>query len=136
MKINALSDLQFKQLASEQLNGAAPKPATDKSDEKIRKAAQQFEALFIAYLLKSMRKSIPESNLFGNGISGDMYRGMFDEKIAEAVSGKGGIGLADNIVEYLQKHIKPEISEDSGQNTDNKKQDNVASAQHKLRTQN
>jgi len=116
MKINPLSELQVKQLASEQLSGTRnAKQSKAKPDEKLQKAAQEFEALFVGYLLKSMRKSIPESNLFGNGISGNMYQGMFDEKIAEAVSGKGGIGLADNLIEYLQKNLQPENPEDSEQ---------------------
>ncbi|MFQ5705969.1 MAG: transglycosylase SLT domain-containing protein [bacterium] len=70
----------------------------------LRKAAQNFEAFFLTQLLQTMRKSIPNSNLFGKGQSGDIYKSLFDEKIAEAVASKGGIGLADIIIEDLQRN--------------------------------
>ncbi len=81
----------------------------------LKKAAQGFEAIFIATLLRTMRRSVPESNLFGSGIAGDFYKSLFDEKIAEAVASKGGVGLADIIMENLQRD-KKEQAPISGKN--------------------
>jgi len=116
MKIDAVPELQIKQLAAGQAESPSSPKAVDGHSEKLRDAAQQFEALFVGYLLKNMRKTIPESKLFGSGLSGDLYRGMFDQKIAETVAGKGGIGLADNLIEYLQRNTNSKSPEDSEQN--------------------
>ncbi|RMF66785.1 MAG: hypothetical protein D6743_05885 [Calditrichaeota bacterium] len=84
------------------VNPAAPQPE-DKKLEKLKRAAQDFEAILIAQLLRSMRRSMPESSLFGSGVSGDIYGGMFDESIAKAVARKGGFHLADIIVNNLRE---------------------------------
>lgn len=85
------------------------KPTSErKTTDSLRKAAQDFEAIFINYLLKTMRRSIPNSNLFGDGISGEFYKGLFDETLAKAVARKNGLGLADKIITSLDRehHLK------------------------------
>ncbi len=74
----------------------APKP------DKLKKAAQNFEAIFIAQLLQNVRKSMPKSGLFGDGFSGSMYQSMFDNALAKEVAGKGGFHLSDIIVKSFQ----------------------------------
>jgi len=68
---------------------------------KLRKAAQDFESIFISQILKNMRKTIPESGLFGNGLAGEFYTSMFDENIANTIAGKGGLRIADTLIESL-----------------------------------
>lgn len=68
----------------------------------LRKAAQDFEAIFIAQLLKNMRKGVSESGLFGKGFSGSMYQSMFETTLAREMASKGGLHLSDIIVESLQ----------------------------------
>ena len=70
--------------------------------EKLKKAAQNFEAIFITQILSNMRRSI-NSGLFGQGMSSDMYHRMFDENIAQAIASKGGFGLSDIIIKSLHK---------------------------------
>jgi soluble lytic murein transglycosylase-like protein len=71
---------------------------SDAEMRKLRKAATDFESLFVQQLLKQMRKSIPDSGLFGEGMAGDIYQSMFDESIATAIAGKGSFQLADTIL--------------------------------------
>ncbi len=83
---------------------------TDLSEEdlgKLKEAAQDFEAIFLTMILKNMRKSVPESGLFGTGPGADIYAGMFDENIARTVARKGGIHLSDTIIESLagKRHL-------------------------------
>ena len=47
---------------------------SSKSDDNLKKAARDFEAIFITQILRNMRRSISESNLFGGSISGDIYK--------------------------------------------------------------
>ncbi len=83
------------------------KQAVNPKFEKLKKAAQSFEAIFIGQILSNMRKSI-NSGLFGQGMSSEMYQSMFDENIAQAIASKDGFGLSDIIIRSLHK--------DSGQN--------------------
>lgn len=66
--------------------------------EKLKKVAQDFEAILVNQILKSMRKSMPKSDLFGEGVASEFYTGMFDENIAKAVASKGGFHIADTII--------------------------------------
>jgi flagellar protein FlgJ len=69
----------------------------------MRKAAQQFEALFMQMVLKSMREATPKSGLFDSPAN-DMYTGMLDQQMATRIS-QSGTGLADVIVRQLTRHL-------------------------------
>lgn len=69
------------------------------SRETAREVAQQFEALFIQTMLKSMRTaSIGDSGL---GSGGKQYRAMFDQQIALEMAQGQGMGLAPLIERQL-----------------------------------
>ena len=70
----------------------------------IRKAAGQFEALFMQQLLKSMRAAIPKSGMF-DGPGSEMYTGMLDSQLAQAMAGTPG-GLADMIARQMSRHLE------------------------------
>lgn len=74
---------------------------SDKEFAQLKKAAQDFESIFIAQILKNMRKSVPEGGLFGNDMAGEFYTGMFDENIAKTIAGKGGLQIADTLINSL-----------------------------------
>ncbi len=60
---------------------------------RLQKAVKDFEALFIGYMLKSMRSSIPESDLFENNFGGDILEGVFDLEFAQHLSQNSNFGL-------------------------------------------
>jgi flagellar protein FlgJ len=63
-------------------------------NQELEKACHQFESLFIKYMLKTMRETIPENSLFGGGQAEKIYTGMLDDEVAQSVSRQRGIGLA------------------------------------------
>ncbi len=69
----------------------------------VKKAAQQFEALFMQMVLKSMRDATPKSGLFDSP-GQDMYTGMLDQQLATKVA-QSGTGLADVIARQLPRHM-------------------------------
>ncbi len=74
------------------------------SQKALRGAAQQFESLFINEMLKSMRQatsSVGDSITGGNEM--DMYQGMYDQQIATQLSKSKGFGLADLLVQQLNR---------------------------------
>lgn len=74
--------------------------AQQKSPEALKAVAQQFEALFLQTMLKSMRDSVQKSDLF-NSSEQDMFGGLFDQQIALNISKTRGIGIADVIYRQL-----------------------------------
>lgn len=65
----------------------------EKEKVRLQKAVKDFEALFISYMLKNMRNSIPESNLFENNFGGDILEGMFDLEFAQHLAHNANFGL-------------------------------------------
>ncbi len=69
----------------------------------LREAAQQFEALMIAQLLKTARGE--QNGWLGTGEdSGDaMASGLAEEQFAQALAKHGGLGLSSQIVSSLSR---------------------------------
>jgi len=78
---------------------------TDLEDARLHQACQEFESIFIAYLLKSMRKTIPETDLIQSGLSRDVYISMMDEEVARSVARGRGIGLAEALYRQIKQKI-------------------------------
>ncbi|MBW2155014.1 MAG: rod-binding protein, partial [Deltaproteobacteria bacterium] len=51
-------------------------------DRKLKKACQDFEAIWIQFMFKSMKKTIPGGSFFGNGYQQDIYESLFFQEIA------------------------------------------------------
>jgi flagellar protein FlgJ len=69
----------------------------------LKGAAQQFEALFLQMVLKSMRDAIPKSGLLDSD-SQQTYTSMLDQQLASKIS-KSGTGLADVIAKQLGRFM-------------------------------
>ena len=93
---------------------------------RLKKACQDFETILVSQLLKGMRGSSEDTNLFGTGAGNDFYQGMFETELAKNIAGSSGIGLAK--VLYRQLTGK-ELSGKSDASSDNtiKKSINVKS---------
>jgi flagellar protein FlgJ len=66
-----------------------------------RAAAQQFEALFLNMMLKSMREATPKEGLFDDSNT-ELYTSMLDSQLSQSLSKGKGIGLADMLVRQMQ----------------------------------
>ncbi|SER11925.1 flagellar protein FlgJ [Nitrosomonas sp. Nm51] len=71
------------------------------SKKALHQAAQQFEALFLQMLIKSMRDATLKSGLIDSQQT-QFYTEMYDQQLAQTMSSKG-IGLADIMVEQLTR---------------------------------
>ncbi|MGQ0619461.1 MAG: flagellar assembly peptidoglycan hydrolase FlgJ [Panacagrimonas sp.] len=68
--------------------------------EAVKKAAQQFEALFTQQILKSARAAKLGDDILGGGQT-DFYQDLFDQQMAMHLSSGKGLGLADMLVKQL-----------------------------------
>ena len=79
--------------------------AAQQGDEKaLTEAAQQFEAIFVQMMLKSMRKAqdaLADKDSPFNSEQVKFYRDMHDQQLATDLSSKGSLGLADLIVQQM-----------------------------------
>jgi len=101
---NALKDQALFSLSGARLGGMkrAGEAGGSKTDAELKALASEFEAVFVQYLQKSMRATVPKSGLFSS-FSLDMYESMFDQQLASEVSLKKGLGLADVIYKDLKR---------------------------------
>jgi flagellar protein FlgJ len=81
-----------------------------KNDPKaaVQAAAQQFEALFLDMMLKSMREAVPEEGMFDSTQS-KMYSGMLDGQLSQKMSAGKGIGLAAMMAKQMERAVTPSV---------------------------
>ncbi len=79
--------------------------ARDDPRQAAKKAATQFEALFMQMVLKSMREATPHSGVLDSQEQ-DLYRGMLDQQIAQQIASKG-TGLSELIARQLSRSLAP-----------------------------
>lgn len=93
--VNATSQLAVDANALNQLNTLSKQ----NPGQALTGAAQQFEAMFINMLMKSMRDATPQDGIFDSEQT-KLYQSMLDEQMAQAMA-KRGIGLAAVMVKQL-----------------------------------
>lgn len=71
--------------------------------KKLKRACQDFEAMFVGYVLKSMRKTVPEGGFIKKSAGERIYREMLDMEVASSISKNRGMGLADVLYNQLKK---------------------------------
>lgn len=80
-------------------------PGDKGQDEaKLRKACQDFEAVFIGQIWKQMRSSVPKEGML-HSKEEDSYLSMFDQELSVKMSRSGGIGLSDLLYENLSQRL-------------------------------
>ena len=80
--------------------GAAASIGRPKPDSKAD-AFKQFEAMVLQTFVRSMLPEGTES-VYGEGLSGEMWKGLMAEKLASAIAERGGIGIAKTL---LKDHV-------------------------------
>ena len=107
--------------------------ANRNSPDALRQAAQQFEALFMNMVLKSMRKTTFESGLFSNSQS-KMYTSILDQELSQVMA-KRGLGLAEALVRQMENNNRPPPSDITNTNGSNKVSEaSVSAAQDHARS--
>jgi flagellar protein FlgJ len=71
----------------------------------LKAAAQQFEALFLQIVLKSMRDATPKEGLFDNDQT-RLYESLLDQQMSQVLASKGGTGLARIIESQLSRNAE------------------------------
>ena len=81
------------------LRGAPSLTALSGADEaRIRQTAQEFEATFMAQMLRPMFEGLSTEAPFGGGHAEETWRGFMIDEMGKQISRAGGIGLADHVM--------------------------------------
>lgn len=81
------------------LRGAPSLTALSSADTaRIRRTAQDFEATFLAQMLRPMFESLSTEAPFGGGHAEETWRGFMIDEMGKQISRAGGIGLADQVM--------------------------------------
>ena len=77
--------------------------------QRLKKACQQFESLFIYYMLKTMKSSSEEkSSLFGDDFGSDVFGQMFDEGLADKMALSSPLKIGDMLYKNFEKRVEAE----------------------------
>ena len=87
--------------------------AKQSSPEALKQAAQQFEAVFMNMLMKSMREATPQDGMFDSEQT-RMYTSMLDQQLTQRMASRG-IGLAEVMVRQLSGALNVPPGEDAAQ---------------------
>ncbi|WP_404363140.1 flagellar assembly peptidoglycan hydrolase FlgJ [Marinobacter sp.] len=88
------------------LNALKTQARTDKKGA-LEEVAKQFESLFLAEMLKSMRSAnkVLAEGSYLNSNESEFYQDMFDSQLSLSMSKQQGLGLADALVRQLSRQI-------------------------------
>lgn len=82
---------------------ARAKGTSSEAGPEVKKVAREFEAMFVAMMLKSMRETVGKDSLTGGGRGEETFRSLLDQEYANAAVKGGGIGLAGTIERELAR---------------------------------
>jgi len=75
--------------------------------EGLKKAAKEFEAVFMNSLMKAMRRTVPDNKMFNSEGPTKFYQQMQDAEMAKAMaSGTNQMGIAEMIIRQFENNIE------------------------------
>jgi flagellar protein FlgJ len=98
--MDGFADMALDQAASFAL-GSRPTLPKGGSQQAIREAAVEFEAVFAAQMLKPMFDELDSDGMFGGGHAESVFRSLLVQEIGEKVASRGELGIADAMTAEL-----------------------------------
>lgn len=78
---------------------------------KLRKVSQDFESLFLSYMMKVGRESGLKTTFMGGHSQGEeIFTEMRDDELAKHMANAGGIGLSKLLVEQLGRTLQEQAA--------------------------
>lgn len=76
---------------------AIKRAVSEKDLEKIERTAQDFEAMFVAEMMKPMFEGIETDGMFGGGKGEEIFRGLMLQEYGKMMAETGQLGIADHV---------------------------------------
>lgn len=78
--------------------------AASKDPAQMRKAAQEFEALFLSQMFGHVFEGLKTDGPFGGGHGERMYRSLLVDEYGKSMARAGGIGIADKVMQEMLRN--------------------------------
>jgi flagellar protein FlgJ len=72
------------------------------TDRRLLEACYELESIFVGYMLRSMRRTIDESDFFGKTLAKDIFRDMLYDEYAKTMARTDQLGIARQIYNQLR----------------------------------
>lgn len=76
----------------------------------LKQAAQQFEAMFVQMVMKSMREATPQDGPFDSDAT-RFYTSVLDQQMAQQLGKSGQLGFAKQIEQQLGRYLAPQTGD-------------------------
>lgn len=87
-----------------ELNAQAPKVGAKGTAAEARKAAEEFEAFFLAQFIDRMFADLPTDGMMGGGHGEKVFRSLLAQEYGKVMARSGGVGIADSVYREILKH--------------------------------
>jgi len=81
-------------------------PVTAHQSSTLKEACQDFESIFLYFLLKQMRSTVPKTGFISGGKAEEVFQQMLDEELAKEMAKAGGIGLGKMLEEQFGRESR------------------------------
>ena len=88
-------------------------PGEGEDSARLKQALCELESLFISYLFKEMRATVPKSGFISGGKAEEIYTSMLDNQLARELSLNGGIGLSSMLEDRFSAESGKEAKDKS-----------------------
>jgi len=94
-------------LQSAKLNSLSSMDKATMSDEKLKKAASEFEAVFVTQFLEILNSTVEKSEEFSGGRGEEMFRSMLNEEVAKNIASnpKTSFGFAEQVYKQMKDRV-------------------------------
>ena len=75
----------------------------------LEKVSRQFETLLYKQMIHAMIEGSTENGYYGEGSEGDIWGGLFESGLADAVSGGNSLGLGRQIYRQFEKTVRAQM---------------------------
>ncbi|MDJ0948497.1 MAG: rod-binding protein [Alphaproteobacteria bacterium] len=75
----------------------APEPVPSTRAENARRAAEEFESIYLSLMFSSMFTDLGGDNPFGGGPGEKIYRSHLFDELGRVFARSGGVGIADAV---------------------------------------
>lgn len=104
---SARSEAEVKTMAAELKTAGQGKDPKELAQ--LRKVSRDFESLFLAYLMKTMKDAVPKNDFLGQSEGEKIFSEMKDDELAKNMASAGGIGLGKLLEEQLTQSLRAAV---------------------------
>jgi flagellar protein FlgJ len=77
--------------------------AKEAEEKKLKKLASEFESVFLYYMIKTMRDTVPKGGFIYGKSGEEIYKSMMDQELAKSMSERGKSEISETMFKQLTK---------------------------------